>query len=827
MARIRYAIRSLAKAPLLSLVVVLSLGLGIGANTAIFSLLHQIVLASLPVERPEDLALVTSPQEFKSGRSSSDNSGGQDFNFSYPMFRALETRASGVAGLAGFRNISANLAFRSQSVSGGAMIVSGGYFTLLGVKPILGRTIMPEDDRTGAGNPVAVLGYGYWYDKLGGGTDILNQTIHINGQVFTIVGVAPPGFNGTTLGQQPSAYVPMCFKPRLTPNWDGTDRWNDYWIYMLVRRQPGQTLAQAAAALNSTYAGLVEEQAKIVPDRDAKRRQRFLQSRLALKDGRQGSSSLREGLRTPIFILMSATALVLLIAMANAANLLLARAAARRRELAIRAAMGAGRGEIMGQLLSEALLLASGGAACGLALGWITLKLLMAEFAGDEPVHYLTTSLQWPVLLFAMSLSLATGLLFGLYPAWAAARDSLAVTLKDESGTSSGTHGAARMRQALVCAQVMIAAILLIPTGLFLKSLVNLMHVNLGMNTENLIVFSVSPARNGYKLEQNRALFDRIETELAAIPGVRGVTAALVPLIAGDNWGNSLKIEGRAYHEDDNSYVNEVSPGYFGKMAIPLVSGREFTLSDNASGPPVAVINQHFARKLLDGRNPIGVHITADDKPMEIVGVVRDSHYSGVKQEVPNVYYVPWRQDKQLNDLTYYTRTALPPAQIFPQIRRVMADIDRTLPIENLRTMEAQINDNIQSDRLVLQLAAAFAVLATLLAMLGLYGVMAHSVTRRTREIGIRMALGAQPGRIRGMVLREMLWILAIGLATGIPAALALARLTESQLYGVKAYDALVVAIAALALAATAVAAAYLPASRAARVDPLRALRYE
>jgi putative ABC transport system permease protein len=827
MARVRYALRSLARAPLLSLVVIVSLGLGIGANTAIFSLLHQIVLASLPVEKPEDLALVTSPGEFKFGRSASDNSGHQDYIFSYPMFRALETRARGVAGLAGFRAISANLAFRSQSVSGGAMLVSGGYFPLLGVKPILGRAIAPEDDRTGAGNAVAILGYGFWRDKLGGGTDILNQPIHVNGQVFTIVGVAPPGFNGTTLGQQPSVFVPMSFKPRLTPNWDGTARWDDYWIYVLARLQRHQTREQAAAALNSTYAGLVEEQAKIVPGRDAKRTQRFLQSRLTLKDGRQGNSSFRDGLRTPVLILMAATALVLLIAMANAANLLLARAAGRRRGLAIRAAMGAGQGELMGQLLAEALLLACGGAGCGIALGWITLKLLVAQFAGDSPIYYLTTRLQWPVLLFAAALSIATGIIFGLYPAWAAARDSLAVTLKNESGTSSGTHGAARIRQALVCAQVMISAILLIPTGLFLKSLVNLMHVNLGMNTENLIVFGVSPALNGYKLKQNRALFDRIETELAAIPGVGGGNATLVPVVAGDNWGNSLKIEGRAERENDNSNFNEVSPGYFGKMAIPLISGREFTLSDDAAAPLVTVVNQHFVKKLLDGRNPIGLHITADEKPIEIVGVVRDSHYSGVKQEVPNVYYMPWRQDKQLNDLTYYVRTALPPAQVFPQIRRVMAGIDRTLPLENLRTMESQINDNIQSDRLVLQLASAFAVLATLLAMLGLYGVMAHSVTRRTREIGIRMALGAQPVRIRGMVLREMLWILAIGLATGIPAALALARLTESQLYGVKAYDALVVAAAALALAATAVAAAYLPARRAARVDPLRALRYE
>ena len=542
MARIRIAVRALAKAPLLSMVVILSLGLGIGANTAIFSLLHQMVLASLPVQHPEELVLVTSRGEFKNGRTSDDDSGGADYIFSYPMFRGLEKEARGVTGLAGFRGLGGNLAFGKQTVSGRVSMVSGGYFPVLGVQPLLGRAIAPEDDRPGGGNAVALLGYGYWHDKLGGQADVLNQTIRVNAHPFTIVGVAPRAFNGTTLGMDIDVYVPMSFKPLLTPNWNGTERWDDYWIYLIARLKPGVTRQQAAAALNGPYSGLVEQQAKNYHNRDLSLVQRFHNSRLSLVEGSRGNSSTRDNTRTPPIILMIATALVLLIAMANAANLLLARSAERRRELAIRSAMGAGRGELIWQLLTEALLLACAGGLTGLLLGAVTVKLLIAALAGDTPIYFLTARLEWPVLLFALGLSVLTGLLFGLYPAWEGARVSLATTLKDESGQSSATRGTAGARKLLVCAQVTFSAVLLIPTGLFLKSLVNLTHVDLGMNTENVIGFTVSPSLNGYKSEQARALFERMERETAAIPGVRSVADDTVPLIGGSNWGASNRI---------------------------------------------------------------------------------------------------------------------------------------------------------------------------------------------------------------------------------------------------------------------------------------------
>jgi predicted permease len=829
MARIRYALRSLAKSPLLSIVVVLSLGLGIGANTAIFSLMHQLILSSLPVQKPEELVLVTSPGEFKSGRDSENDSGGGDYIFSYPVFRALERNAQGLAGLAGFRSMGANLSFGNQTVPGEFALVSGQYFPVLGVRPMIGRTIAPEDDGApGGGNPVAVLGYGYWHDKLGGRPEVLNQRMRLNGQLFTIVGVLPKAFTGTTIGQEPYAYVPMSFKPLLTPNWNGTDRYDDYWIYLVGRLKAGTSRQQAEAALNGPYRSIVEEHAKTAKLR-AGLIERYRESKLRVIEGRQGNSGNRDEGRTPLFILMAATAMVLLIAMANAANLLLARSAQRKRELAIRAAMGASRGELMRQLLTEALLLAGAGGLAGIFLGQLTIKVLIARIATDETIYYMTADMNWTVLLFALGLSVATGLLFGLYPAWEGARTSVALTLKGESGQSSATAGTARARKALVCAQVMISAALLIPTGLFLKSLVNLLHVDLGMNTENVVGFGVSPSLNGYKPEQCHALFERAEAELAAIPGARSVAAALVPLIAGDNWGNSVRIEGasQAINSNANARMNEVGPGYFGKMGIPLIEGREFTEADGPTHK-VAVVSQSFVKAFLEGRNPIGLRLAVENGfDTEIVGVVKDSHYSAVKQTPPKLYYTPWRQDKKLNGLNFYVRSAIPVDQMFQQVRRVMRGIDPDLPLENLRTLDQQVRLNIRNDEIVLQLAAAFAILATALAMLGLYGVMANSVTRRTREIGIRIALGAPPSRIRGMVLREMSWILGIGLAAGIPAALLLGRLTESQLFGVKADDGVVVAGASIALAITAAAAAYLPARRASRVNPLNALRYE
>lgn len=829
---IRYAVRLLSRSPLLTMVVVLSLGLGIGANTAIFSLLHQMVLRSLPVERPDELVMLQSPKEFKSGRSSSNNAGDTEWVFSYKMFRELERRPQGVQGVAGFRLLGANLSFRNQTVDGGVMVVSGGYFPLLRVKPLMGRLLTEEDDAGGGGRTVAVLSYGYWQERLGGAGDVLNQSLRVNGQVLTVVGVAPKGFVGTTLGDHPDVYVPLSLKAKMTPGWNGTDRWDDYWVYLFARLQPGMTRLQAEAALNATYRGPLLEQAGSDNGMEPNERERFKNSKLTLVDGRQGASSIRDGSRTPLLILMAATALVLLIAIANTANLLLARAAQRRRELAIRTSLGAGRFGIMRQMLTESLVLSGVGGVAGVLLASWTVSFLVANLGDGHMGEELNGNLDWPVLLFAVGVSLVSGLLCGLYPAWEASKNSVAGVLKDQATNVSGL-GAARVRMALVCTQVTVSALLLIPTGLFLKSLINLTRVDLGIKTEGVVTFRISPELNGYKPAQSQALFGRVEQELAAIPGVRGVTATMVPLIAGNNWGNSITVEGYSLDPkaETHSHFNVIGSGYYGKMGVPLVEGREFSDNDTLASPKVAVVNEQFVKHFFGGKNPIGrkfaLGLGKVTPNIEIVGVVKDSHYAGVKQKPPRLYTVPWRQSEDIGQMSIYLRSALPVEEVVPQIRKTMKGLDPDLPLEDLRTMDEQVNLNIKSDRLVLQLSAVFAVLATLLAMLGLYGVMAYNVMRRTREFGIRLALGAQTGGIRMMVLRELGLVLLVGLVVGIPAALALARLAESQLFGVKSHDATVVAGAAVALVLAGLMAGILPARRATRIDPMTALRYE
>jgi predicted permease len=500
----------------------------------------------------------------------------------------------------------------------------------------------------------------------------------------------------------------------------------------------------------------------------------------------------------------------------------------RRKELAIRAAIGASRWELMVQFLTEAVLLAVAGGVAGIAIASLSLKLLLASW-GTDATSLNHASLNWTILWFSLGLSLATGIVFGLYPAWDAARTTLATTLSGESAKASSSRGSARLRRALVCVQLTIAIVLLVPTGLFLKSLVNLLHVDLGIRTANIIGFRITPQSNGYTPAQSKAIFERAEAELATIPGVRSAVGSLVPLLANSNFGTGFSVEGLGARRL-NTKFNEVGPDFFAKAGIPLIAGRDIRETDTAAAPKIVVVNETLVKQIFNGSNPIGRRIgfgKNGELDTEIVGIVKDSHYSSVRQQTPAVFYRPWRQDEKLGSISFYVRSELRPQQIVPQIREVMRSIDGDVPLEDLRTLAEQVHHNIRGDELIMRLAVAFAALATTLAMLGLYGVMAYGVARRRREIGIRMALGAAPAGILSMIMRELAGILAIGLGLGIPLALAATRVIESRLFDVHARDLTILVSATLLLSLTAAAAAYLPARRASRVDPLDALRCE
>lgn len=834
MSDLRLAFRVLARTPLLSLVVMLSLGLGIGANTAIFSLLHQALLRALPVSQPHELMIVTTPGSQRAGMKAVGESGGDDAVFSYPMLRGLEKSPRGLAGVAGFRTFQANMAFAGQTISGEACMVSGGFFELLGLRAEMGRLIEPADDR-GAGEPVVVLSYDYWKTKLGGRRDILNQGIRVNGRMFTVVGVAQQGFQGVTLGETPELFLPVTFKPVMTPGWDAREEWDVYWVYLLGRTKPGLSRERAEAELNAVYAPLLEEQVRVAEQkRPGDYRKRLLETRLRLADGGLGASQLRDDLKTPLSVLMICAALVLLIAAANAASLMLARAAQRQREMAIRTALGAGRGAIMKQVLVEALALSVGGAVLGIILGAWTLDGLVALMAstqrGGETV---SGSLEPLMLAFSVAVSLATGVLFGIYPALAAARGGEAASMNEAAWGTSASVGGARVRRILVGAQVALSMTLLIPMGLFLKTLVELTRTDLGIDRNNLITFEIAPELNGYTAAQSRELFRKIEAALDSMPGSEGATASVMPMISGNMWGNRVSTEGfdESQRADAQSFVNAVSPGYFGKMGVALVAGREFEERDSAPGVSNAVVNEAFARHFFAGKNPIGRTFTVQPRSgkrlLQVVGVVRDTKYADVREPARRVFYLPREQAEIAGSLVYYVRSKLPAETTFRQIRAIVREHDPDLPVDSLRTMDEQVARNIGNERLILHLSAAFAVLATLLAMLGLYGVVSNSVTRRTREIGIRLALGAQTARIGAMVFAEVGWLTAAGMAVGVPMALWLARYSQSELYGVEWKDPLIAAAAGLCLAIAAGAAALIPARRAARTNPVAALRHE
>jgi predicted permease len=838
MLNLRFALRMLFKTPFVTGVAILSLALGIGANAAIFSLFDQLLLKSLPVADPDRLVALEAPGP-KPGSQSCNQAGNCDVVFSYPMFRDLEKGQRVFTGLAAHRLFGANLAARGQTLSGQGVFVSGSYFPVLALRPALGRLLSPDDDRTIDGAHVAVLAYGYWERQFARDPNVLNQPIVVNGQPMTIVGVAPRGFEGTTLGARPQVYVPLTMATLQFPSQveDARKRFENrrnYWIYVFGRLKPGVSLDQARAQLSTEYHAIVNDvEAPLQTGMSEQTMARFRAKPIVLVPGNRGQSSMHHEAQAPLTLLLGVTAFVLLIACANIANLLLARSAARAGEMAVRLSIGAGRWQLVRQLLTESCLLAVIGGAAGLVVARWTLDVI-ASMLPPEVANSLQPHLDGTAVAFAAMLTLGTGLIFGLFPALHSTRPDLVSTLKGQAGQPSGARAAARFRTSLATAQIALSMALLVSAGLFTRSLLNVSRTDLGVHLDHVITFGLSPELNGYNPQKTVALFERLEDELGALPGATGVGESIVPLLAGDNWGNDVAVEGFKAGPDTNmnSRYNEIGPGYFRTLGIPLLAGREFTRDDAQGVPRVAIVNEAFAKKFNLGRDAVGKRIGSgkgSSSPLdtEIVGLVQNAKYSDVKDAPPPLFFRPFRQDPQIGSMTFFVRTSLPPDDFLANIPKVVAGLDPNLPVENLRTMPEQVRENVFIDRFISVLSVAFAGLATLLAAIGLYGVLAYTVAQRTREIGLRMALGAAPDRVRRMVLAQVGRMTVAGGAIGLVAAVWLGHLAESLLYQLKGWDPLVLSAAAATLSVVALGAGFIPARRASLVEPMQALRYE
>jgi putative ABC transport system permease protein len=829
---LRYGARMLMKNPGFTVIAVLTLALGIGANTAIFSLTDQILLRRLPVERPEELVVLRSPGP-KGGHVWSD--GDDAASFSHPMYKDLRDRGANVfSGLLARFAIPLSVAGEGQTERADGELVSGNYFEVLGVRPALGRVFSQEDDRAPGAHQVVVLSHAYWVRRFSADPAILNKSLTVNGNPMTVIGVSREGFRGVQVGQTPDVFIPMMMKAQMIPNSRKLDDRRDYWLAIIGRLKPGMSRAQTEEAIRPSYRAALEEELAQRSGGSAQSRQRFLDKVILLEDGSNGRRILQLNAEKPILILMGMAGLALLIACANVANLLLARGAARQREIAVRMALGAGRRRLMRQFLLESLLLSLTGGAVGLIVAVWTIQGLVAAIPPSIGALGLSTELDPRLLGFTLALSALTGLLFGIAPAARATRLNLEATLREQGSSASGSLSSVRFRKALVASQVVLTAVLLVGAGLFARSLNNLNRLDLGLRADHLIAFSVAPELNGYSPQRTIAFFDDLRQGITALPGVRSVSAAEIAILTDSNAGSNVTIEGYQAQENEDMEVrhNRIGPDYFATMSIPLLGGREFTVADTAGSSKVAIINEAMALRFFANRNPIGSHFAfgAGDRirpDIEIVGVVKDSKHATVREEKRPFAYLPYAQETNLGRITFYARTDQDVGAIAPSLRREVARRDNNLPIYDLKTLRQQADESLFADRFLTFLSICFGSLAAALAAIGLYGVMAYTVTRRIREIGIRIALGATQGRVAWLVLREVALLAGAGLLAGIPLAFALGRAAESLLFGVKAGDPLVFAAAGSLLALVALLGGYLPARRAAKVDPMVALRRE
>jgi predicted permease len=828
---VRQALRSFAKNPAFSAIVVLTLALGIGANTAIFSLMDQVMLRLLPVHEPQRLVVLNGPGPFSGSSSSHSNT---ITTMSHPMFEAIRDRNSVFANVLAENRTAVHLGAGGQTDEVDADLVSGTFFETLGLAPAAGRLFTREDDRLPGGHPIVVLGHGYWSRRFAADPRLIGSTVRINDHPMTVIGVAPAGFHGIEVGSSVDVYVPLAMMAQVMPTWNkGLGDWRTRFLTVVARLKDGVSPEHAMASVNVLYGQILREDLATITTTSDRFRVAFLQKRLQLLPGGRGTSGLRDSAKTPLLVLMGMVGLVLLIACANVANLLMARASSRQKEIAVRLALGASRGRLVRQLLVESVVFSIAGGLLGIGFAVWSGTLILRALPSDQAARVLTADPDLRVGLFALGLAVLTGIVFGLVPAMQSTRPQLAPTLKNESAAVAGGTAPFRLRKGLVVAQVALSLLLLIGAGLFTRSLSNLASLNPGFQPEQLLNFSLNPALSGYDVPRRLTLFSRLQDDIAAEPGVKSVSLAQESLMTDSNSSSTVRVEGyeSKEEEDMNPNTNRVAPAFFTTMGIPLLSGRDFNDGDGAQAPKVAVVNEAFARYFYKDQSALGRKFgmgrRTEGFPITIVGVVRDSKAASLKEKPLRFVYFPYTQDERIGQMTFYVRATVDPAGLSNRMRAIVRQADVGLPVTEMKTMQAQIRESLFVDRMVASLSAAFGLLATLLAAVGLYGVMSYTVSLRTREIGIRVALGAERRTVLLMVLKEVAVLALIGIAVGLPSGYGLGRLLESQLFGMTARDPLTFAVATATLLVSALLAGYLPAARATRVDPLVALRYE
>jgi predicted permease len=826
---LQYSIRTLRKSPVFLAVAVLSLALGIGANTAIFTLIHQLILQPLPVREPDRIVMLAGRGKHYGGNNGPDK-------LSYPMYQEIRDKNQVFSGMFCTYSGTVSATFQGRTELIGAEFVSGNYFPVLGIGAALGRTFTASDDLIQGGHPLVMLSHGYWRARFGSDPNIIGKQIVVNGRALTIIGVSPAGFDGVEPGRAPQVRIPITMKDDL-PRSDFLRLNNDRfrWTEVFARLKPGVSIGQAQAELQPLFHQILNREVTEPPFAKASPfvKHEFLAMWMELMPGSKGRSEMRKTYSKPLFALMAIAGLVLLIACSNVANLLIARASSRQKETAVRLALGAGRARIVRQLLVESLVLAVCGGALGAVLA-VAVDRALIDFMppGHTPIS-LSSTPDWTVLGFTFAVSVLSGTLFGLFPALQSTRQELADTLKDQAGAVI-RGGPAGLRKGLVVAQVSLSLLLLIGAGLFVQSLRNLKILNPGFEVRNLLAFNVAPTMSRYDPKLSADYFRRLRDRLNALPMIESHAFAIIPVLEGDEWDNWITIEGYTAKQDErpDPHMQYCSPGFFKTLKIPVLLGRDFNSRDLDGAPKAGIVNQKFVQRYFRGADPLGRHVGMGIDPgtkldIEIVGVVGDTKYESMRDEIPDELYIPFDQRGFADGAMVYVRAQGDPTQVFNMLRKEVTAVDSSVPVDEMRTLDHQMEVSLLTERLLATLSSVFGFLATLLAALGLYGVMAFMVTRRTREIGIRMALGAGQGSVVWMVLRETLTLGGIGIAIGLAGAYAVTRLIQAQLFGVAPTDLLTIAAACLGITAVIALAGYIPARRATGIDPMRALRWE